>query len=262
MVPEGADGAGSLAVVARARGRVVAVEQVRIGAGLAVRTDQRSLRQLLAALARHQDLALGHDRGGEVEDQRVLAGPRDADAIGRSREATLHATERRHEDAARSVDEMDRHEARFGRHLRPVTDAADMAGIAQRHRRKTVLEALVDADLHRLRSHGLAEAVLAVDHGDHRRIDQHVDLHVGNDGAGLLLRGIARHADHAVTVVARQVGTDEVATDAATLLFRASRRGKDVRDEGFEFLRLDRHVAHVRTCRVAGWRRSRGSRSG
>ncbi len=45
------------------------------------------------------------------------------------------------------------------------------------------------------------EATLAVDDGDHRCVDHDIDLHVGDDGAGLFLRGIARHADHAVAVM-------------------------------------------------------------
>ena len=251
-----------LRVVARAGRRVVAVEQVRIGARLAVGADQRAVRHLLAALARHQHLALGHDRGGEVEHQRILARPRNADAVGRGREAAVDAAIRRHQHAARGVDEVDRHQPLGRRHLRPVADPADMAGVAQGHGGEAVLLALVDADADRLRRHRLAEAVLAVDHGDHRRVDHDLDRDVGHDGAVLLLRGIARHAHHAVAVVAREVGAHQVAADAAALVLRAAGRGKDVRDEGLERLRLDGdgHASALRALRDR--RRSRGSRSG
>ena len=134
---------------------------------------------------------------------------------------------------------MDRDQPRLGRHLGPVADAADVARVAQRHGRQAVLAALVDADADGLRRHGLAEAVLAVDHGDHRRVDHDLDGDVGHHGAVLLLGGIARHAHDAVAVVAGEVGAHEVAADAAALLRRAAGRGKDVRDEGLERLRLD-----------------------
>ena len=260
MVAKRLDGAGALAVVARAGRREIAVEQVRIGAGLAVGADQGAIGHLLAALTRHQDLALGHDRGGEIEDQRVLAGTRHADAIGRGREAPLDAAVGGHQHAARRIDEMDRDQTGLGRHLGPVADATDVAGVAQRHRREAVLQALLDADADGLRRHRLAEAILAIDDGDYRRVDHDLDRDVGHHRAVLLLDGVARHPDHAVAVMAGEVGADEIAADPATLLRRASSRGKDVRDEGFEGLRLDGD-GHIRTCRVRGWRRSRDSRS-
>ncbi len=126
---------------------------------------------------------------------------------------------------------MDRDQPRLGRHLGPVADAADVACVAQGDGREAVLAALVDADADGLRRHGLAEAVLAVDHGDHRRVDDDVDGDVGQHRAVLLLGGVARHADDAVAVVARQVGAHRVAADAPALLRRAPRRGEDIRDE-------------------------------
>ncbi len=76
----------------------------------------------------------------------------------------------------------------FGRgHLGPVADPADMARVAQGHCRQAVLAALVDADAHGLRRHGLAKAILAIDYRDHRRIDHDLDGDVGDNGAVLLL---------------------------------------------------------------------------
>ena len=78
---------------------------------------------------------------------------------------------------------MHRHQPGGRRHLRPVADAADMPGVAQGHHRQPLLPALVDADGDRLRRHGLAEAVQAVDHRQHRRFGDHLDLAVGDHHA-------------------------------------------------------------------------------
>ncbi len=156
---------------------------------------------------------------------------------------------------------MDRHQPRLGRHLGPVADPADMPRVAQGHGGEAVVAALVDADLDSLRRHRLAEAVLAVDDGDHRCVDQDVDRDIGHHRAVLLLRGIARHAHDAVAVVPREIGAHQVAADAVALVFRTARRSKDIRDEGFQRLRLDGH-GHVRPSCEPSWRRSCGSRSG
>ena len=135
MLAEGADRARALGVVARPVRRVGTIEHGRLLAQRAVGIDQRARRQLLAAAACHQHLAFGDDRGGEIEHDRVLPLARNADAIGRGREPLLHAAERRHQQRARGVDEMHRHQPFGGGHFGPVADAADMAGIAQRDRR-------------------------------------------------------------------------------------------------------------------------------
>src|SRR6185312_12942765 len=96
VLAEGADGAGPLGVLARPVGRVRAIEHMRILTVAAVGIDQRALWQLLAAAARDQALALGDDRGREIEHDRVSPLARNADAIGRGREPLLDAAERRH----------------------------------------------------------------------------------------------------------------------------------------------------------------------
>ena len=78
---------------------------------------------------------------------------------------------------------MDGDEAGGSRHLGPVADPADVAGVAQRHQRQAHGLAFVDADLHRLRRDRLAEAVQAVDHRQHRGLGLDVDLAVGDDRA-------------------------------------------------------------------------------
>ena len=138
----------------------------------AVVIDQRALRQFLAAAACHQHLAFGHDRGGKIQHDRILPLTRNADAIGRGRQPLLDAAKGRDQQRTRGIDEMDRHQPFGGRHFGPVADAADMPGVAQRHRGQARRLAFLDADPDRLRRDRLPVAELAVDHRQRGRVDQ------------------------------------------------------------------------------------------
>src|SRR2546421_6944398 len=81
VLAESANRTPALAIVARASARfVIPVEQMRIAAHRAIRPDQCVGRQLLAATARDQHLAFGNDRSGEIENDRIGACARNADA--------------------------------------------------------------------------------------------------------------------------------------------------------------------------------------
>ena len=196
-------------VVARAVRGQRAVDQRGIAGERAVGTDQRVGRQRLAAAARDIDLAFRDQRGREIEhDGRgVLA--RDADAKGRRRQPALEAAERRDQDRARGVDEMDRDETRRRGALRPFADAADMAGIAQRDRGEARRLRFLNADIDGHRRHRLAKAEATVDDADHGRVNNTFDRLVGNEVAGADPIDVTRHADDAVAVVAGQIGVDE-----------------------------------------------------
>ena len=224
--------------------RVFAVEHVRVGAHLAVETDQRVVGKLLAALARHQHLALGHHRGGEIEHHRRLAGPRHADAERRRRYAALGAAEGRHQHAARGIDEMHRDEPGLGRHLGPVADPADVACVPERHHGEAHGLALLDADGDGLRRHGLAETMQAIDHRQHRRLVDHLHLAVGVHDAVALPLQVARHARDAVAVVTGQIGGDQVLADALRLRGRAPGLGEGIAHQLGKRPRFDRH--HLR----------------
>ena len=86
---EGADGARAPRVVARALRRQRTVEQGGIVGELPVGADQRARRQFLAASAGDGDLALGDQRGREVEHDGRRALARNADAERRRREPPL-----------------------------------------------------------------------------------------------------------------------------------------------------------------------------
>ena len=160
---------------------------------------------------------------------------RDTDAVGRGGEAPLGAAEGRHQRAACRIHEVHRDQALLGCHLGPVGDPADVPGVAQPDRREPHRLALVDADLHRQRRDGLAEAVLAVDHGQDRRIDDHLDLLVGEQHSLALHLHVARDARDPMAVVAGQVGGDQVAGDALGLGTGAPGGNEDV---GGELLQL------------------------
>ena len=197
-----------------ARPAVRSVQHGRVFAQRAVGIDQRALWQFLAAAACDQHLAFGDDRGREIEHDRILPLTRNADAIRRGRQPLLDAAIGRHQQRAGGVDEMHRHQAFGGGHLRPVADAADMAGVAQRDRGKARLLAFLDADPHRLRRHRLAVAELAVDHRERRRIDHDLGDLVGNHRAHFLPADIDRYPDHAVAVMAGEIGGREIGRDA------------------------------------------------
>ncbi len=208
MIAKGPDRAAALAEIAWAGRLVFAIEQDGIAAHPAIRADQSIGRDLLAALAGDQHLALGDDRGREVEHERRPPRQRHADAIGGGGKTPLDPGERRHQHAAPGIDEVDRDDALGGGHLGPVADPPDMAGIAQRHGGEPHHLAFLDADGDRLRRDGLAEAELAVDDGEYRRVDHHFDKLVGDDTAVLLHLDIARDAHHPMAVVTGEIGGD------------------------------------------------------
>ncbi len=96
-----------------------------------------------------------------------------------------------------------------------------MAGIAQRNRGKARRLGFFNADVDGHRRNRLTETEAAVDDGDDRRIDEAFDRLVGNDIARADPIDITRHADHAMAVVAGEVGVDQRRGDAARL-FRAA----------------------------------------
>ena len=124
----------------------------------------------------------------QVEMSTMIGGPscdRNArrDRVGRK--PALGSAERGDQDAAAAgVDEVERDHARPGRHLGPVADPAQMARVPKRHHGHALAPGLVDAELHRLFAHHLAEAELAVDHGDRIVLEHDLERLVGQDLAG------------------------------------------------------------------------------
>ena len=117
------------------------------------------------------------------------------------------------------------------RHLGEIADPPDMGRVAQCDRRQAHRLAFLDADRDRLRSHRLAEAELPVDDRDDRRVGDDLDALIAHGLAFLEPAQIDGHADHAVAVVACEIGADEISGDACRLGARRARRRKDFRNE-------------------------------
>ena len=184
VIAKGAQRAGAVAGVAHVRAFEWPVELRRVRRQLAVTRDQRVGRDRLAAIAGNQHLALGHDAGRQVEQQRrrrhaVLGRLRHADADRVGAEPPLDAAERRNDLAEPDIDEMDRHQPGRAGPLRPAADSPDVPGIAERHDRQPGLARFVDADIHRLLAHRLAESPVAIHHRMRRRLVDDRDVAAG-----------------------------------------------------------------------------------
>ena len=92
----------------------------------------------------------------------------------------------------------------------------------------------------------LAEAAVALEHGDGRRVDDEVQLGTRVQGAALEIGDVLRDADDAVRVVAAQVGADQHGGDPRRVLRRHAVRDEDVLREPLERCRFDgRHGAYT-----------------
>jgi hypothetical protein len=115
--------------------------------------------------------------------------------------------------------------------------------------------ALFDGHLHRLGVDVEAEPPMAVDHGRGRRFLHDGPFGAGHDVAGLDAVDIGRDRDHAVGVMAGQIGVDAAGGDGVGLLLRCAgapkQRGADTRetvgldDRHGNFLALRPHEARV-----------------
>ena len=148
----------------------------------AVAVEDAALGNLRALVECDLDLALGDRAGRDVEDDR---GPvRDwharRDRVGRK--PATGSSERGDENAAATrVHEMERDLAGAGGHLGPVADPAQMARVPQGHHGHALAACLFDADLDCVFAHHLAEAELAVDHGDRIVLEDDLERLVGDD---------------------------------------------------------------------------------
>ncbi len=261
VLAERAQRAFALRGIADMRALDRSVKHARIAGYLPVRADQRVVGHRLAAIRGHQHLALGHQRGGEIQQHRnpaVRRRDRDADRVGG--EAPAHAAERRHQLAELDVDEVERHQPGGGRALAPVADATEMPDIAQPDHRDAALPGLADAEIHRLLADRLAEPEIAVDDGVHRGFGDDADRLPGAHEILLDPQHVARHADDAVAVVAGEIGRDQVAGGARRLGAGATGGGENVGDKAAQLVDGDRdrgllgHVCYFPPMRAAGAR--------
>ena len=96
----------------------------------------------------------------------IAAVERDADRNRIGRQPAIAAAERRDALRARRVEEVQRHLACGGGHLRPIADAPEMPAVAQTDHREPALRGLGDAELRCEFTDHLPEAAVAVDDRD------------------------------------------------------------------------------------------------
>ena len=83
---------------------------------------------------------------------------------------------------------------------------------------------LVDRGLDRLLADDLTVAEVAIEHRHGVGLADHLGAPVGHDRAVLHLADVLRHADHAMRIVAGQIGVDQTGGDLPGLLRRRARR--------------------------------------
>ena len=205
---------------------------MRIAAHLAVLRHQRIGRDFLAALARHQHLAFGDQRGREIEDDRLLALARNADAERRGGECAVDAAERRDQHAAAHIDEMDarpglppppsrpiRRRGRHGRNSSGRWPKAPSPCISRCRARPPAAPWSGRSRYcpSRIASTGVSTTRFTVLSAKNMPV--------------LLPFHIARHARDAVAVMTGQIGADQIFSDPPAFLFRATGGDENVGDE-------------------------------
>ena len=185
------------------------LDRLRIGGVAAVLVDAPADRNLLAAIGRAHDLAVGDHAGGEVEQIRpaVPARHRERDRIGRHRRDPRaridhHRAGRAHDDAG---------EARLRRLQREIADRAGVGDVARRAPADMpTSRAAVHRLVHRTR-HARPRTARGRLRAPPRRLACCSTRMFGRgvDRLGLDQIDVARDADDAVRVGAAQVGPDQ-----------------------------------------------------
>ena len=170
-----------------------------------------------------------------------FAGTRHADRDGVGPEPALDGAERRDQEAARDVYQIERYQTGVGRHLGPVTDASEMPGATQRDHRDAVPGRLRDAEFDGLRPDGLAETEIAVDHRQGIVLGDDRDPSIGEHFLVAHHLDVTGHADDAVAVVSREVRLDQTLADARSLRRRAAGGGEDGAGQALEIEAVNAH---------------------
>src|SRR5262249_24785159 len=171
------------------------------------------------------ELPLRNGAGRHVEDERRLAGQRDADADRVGAEAAVGATVRRDAGERDDVDEVQRDEPLLDRQLGPVPDAAEGGGGAERGNRNAVALRPFDRHARRLQSDRLAVSRAPVEREEAARVELHLDAAIRVQSALEQRLDIARHHADAMRVVPGEVCGDEVLRYQLRLRGLAAARG-------------------------------------
>ena len=99
-------------------------------------------------------------------------------------------------------------------------DAAGVAAIAHRDGADAAGARQLDGQSHGAIGNDLAESAAAIDHGRCRMSLDHLHFLFGLQSSGIDQLDILRHAQHAVRIVPRQVGLDQVRGDERRVFAR------------------------------------------
>src|SRR5260221_436598 len=143
----------------------------------------------------------------------------------------LASAERCHALRAGGIEKVQRHLALRGRHLGPVAQPPEMAAIAQAHHRYAGLRGLGNAEPCRELADHLAESAIAVDDRERVAVEHDRRIGVGLEPALANPLEVLADAQHAVGVVADEIGIDEPLRHRARLFGMAAAALHDRRHE-------------------------------
>ncbi len=129
---------------------------------------------------------------------------------------------------------MQREHAGGRRLLGPGADPADVRGVAQADHGDAVLSRPLDAERDRLPGDHLAVALLAVDRDQRAAVMHDPGLAVGAHAALLQKLEVRKNPDHAVGIVADQVGVDQMLGDRLRLVQVRAGVPEDADDEALQ----------------------------
>ena len=187
--------------------------EARVGRRVALVVDDRAGRERLALVVRDSRLALRDAARREVEQERRLAGARDADAHRVRAEARVAPAPGGDDRARDDVHEVQADEPRAHALLGPVADPAEVMRVPEGDDARAVLARALDAERHRLEADHLPVALAAVEPQHDAGVEPDLGMLVHREPAFEHRIDVARDHPDAVRVVAGEVRRDQVLGD-------------------------------------------------
>ena len=214
------------------------VEALRVGHGPAGGVDRPAVRQGLLAVPLHADLPLGDDA------RRHVHGDRDAAARARNRhregirgQAPARAPVGDDRRGGRRVGPDEPDEPPLGGELHVIRQAADVVRAPHADGREALARGLLKGHIRGAARDDLPQAEVPVDDRGGGSLVEHLDRRPGvrvplPDGAHVL-----RHPDHAMRVVAAEIGAHEEPGDPGGVAVGHPESGEDAGRERFQLVR-------------------------
>ena len=184
---------------------------VGIGGSIALPVHNPPHRNRLAPVPRQRDFPQSHGAGRHIHQHRPrqIAGHTDADRIGS--QLARPPPKGRHVLGGRPgiSGNQPNHPLRR-RHRRVIPQPPDMTLLTHRNRRHAITASLVDCHPHRPFRDHKAETPIPVDHRSAGRLPLHHKSRPRHDMPRVNAVGISGNLDHAVGIVAAQIGLDQM----------------------------------------------------